>query len=201
VVSELTATAPPVVVLAEPGLASSPGTLRDRVEEGTERVLFASRWVLAPLYVGLVGALVVLTLKFVQAFWHLAAHAVSEDMKTVTRGVLELLDITLLANLVLIVVFAGYENFVSKIGAAADAEDRPSWMGKVDYSGLKIKLIGSLVAISVISLLQDFLNVEPETYGNLPWRIGIHITFVVSGVLFAVMDYISDKRVALHVDH
>jgi uncharacterized protein (TIGR00645 family) len=74
-------------------------------------------------------------------------------------------------------------------------------MGKVDYSGLKIKLIGSLVAISVISLLQDFLNVQPDTYSDLPWRIGIHITFVVSGVLFAVMDYISDKRTTLHVDH
>jgi uncharacterized protein (TIGR00645 family) len=199
--SELAPTAPAVLLVPEVQSQGRTAAVLDRVEETTERVLFASRWVLAPLYIGLVGALVVLSFKFVQAFWHLAAHALAEDMKTVTLGVLELLDITLLANLVLIVVFAGYENFVSKIGAATSSEDRPSWMGKVDYSGLKIKLIGSLVAISVISLLQDFLNVQPDTYSDLPWRIGIHITFVVSGVLFAVMDYISDKRTTLHVDH
>jgi uncharacterized protein (TIGR00645 family) len=199
--SELTATAPALIPIPAEESHGRTAVALDRVEEQTERVLFASRWVLAPLYMGLVGALVVLALKFVQAFWHLAAHALVEDMKTVTLGVLELLDITLLANLVLIVVFAGYENFVSKIGVAKSSEDRPSWMGKVDYSGLKIKLIGSLVAISVISLLQDFLNVQPDTYSDLPWRIGIHITFVVSGVLFAVMDYISDKRATLHVDH
>lgn len=199
--SDLAAT-PTVVPLHEaeqpPGRAV---VALDRLEEGTERLLFASRWVLAPLYVGLIGALVILTVKFLQQFWTLAVHALGEEMKQVTLGILELLDITLLANLVLIVVFAGYENFVSKIGAAAGSEDRPSWMGKVDYSGLKIKLIGSLVAISVISLLQDFLNVQPNTYSNLPWRIAIHITFVVSGVLFSVMDYISDKRATLRVDH
>ncbi|MEI4273028.1 TIGR00645 family protein [Klenkia sp. LSe6-5] len=187
-------------------MAVDPGTARAveepsrPAEDRTERALFASRWVLLPMYLGLIGALLVLAVKFLQAFWHLVSHAAAEEMKTVTLGVLELLDITLLANLVLIIVFAGYENFVSKIGAARDSEDRPSWMGKVDYSGLKIKLIGSLVAISVISLLQDFLNVQPETYGNLPWRIAIHITFVISGVLFAVMDYVADKR-ALLGDH
>ena len=94
----------------------------------------------------------------------------------------------------MIVIFAGYENFVSKIGSAVDSEDRPNWMGSVDYSGLKIKLIGSLVAISVIELLKDFMDANSGVSDGLKWRIGIHITFVISGVLFAVMDYIAEAR-------
>jgi hypothetical protein len=110
------------------------------------------------------------------------------------------LDITLLGNLIVIIIFSGYENFVSKIGVAKNSVDRPAWMGKLDYSGLKIKLIGSLVAISVIELLKDFLN--PEKLGSTTeqWRVGIHLTFVFSGVLFALMDYISDKRISSELD-
>ena len=89
---------------------------------------------------------------------------------------------------------AGYENFVSKINIAENSPDRPHWMGRVDYSGLKIKLIGSLVAISVIELLKDFM-VEGDINGHREgWRIAIHLTFVLSGVLFAVTDLIADKR-------
>jgi uncharacterized protein (TIGR00645 family) len=98
------------------------------------------------------------------------------------------------------VLFAGYENFVSKIEVAEKSVDRPYWMGSVDFSGLKIKLIGSLVAISVIELLKDFieLSVDPQQKvgdGTI-WRIIIHLTFVVSGVMFALMDAINDNRIA-----
>ena len=111
-----------------------------------------------------------------------------------------LLDLVLLGNLILIVLFAGYENFVSKINVGQDSEDRPSWMGKVDFSGLKIKLIGSLVAISVIELLKDFLDPAGIDPDQEIWLIAIHLTFVVSGVLFAVMDYISDKRAQVDIE-
>lgn len=163
--------------------------------EALERGLFASRWLLAPLYVGLVGGLLILLIKFGQAFVELARKTWDSDMNTVTMGVLHLLDITLIASLILIVIFAGYENFVSKIGAAENSKDRPSWMGRVDYSGLKIKVIGSIVAISAIGLLQDFLD-PAHADGGLGWqaRIAIHMTFLVSGVLFALMDFIADKR-------
>jgi uncharacterized protein (TIGR00645 family) len=167
----------------------------EALEERVESFLFASRWLLAPLYVGLVGGLLIILLKFGQVFWDLASHAVNDDLKTVTLGLLELLDVTLLANLVLIVIFAGYENFVSKIGAAQDSEDRPHWMGKVDYSGLKMKLIGSIVALSVIGLLQDFLNAGAGGHASVEeWRIAIHMTFLLSGVLFATMDLIAERR-------
>ena len=91
------------------------------------------------------------------------------------------------------ILFAGYENFVSKIGAARDSEDKPSWMGKVDFSGLKLKLVGSIVAISGINLLEAFMNVENLDDRNIKWQIAIHLVFVTSGVLLALMDYIASK--------
>ena len=112
----------------------------------------------------------------------------------ITLQVLELLDTVLLGNLIIIVLFAGYENFVSKIAVAEGAKDRPHWMGHVDYSGLKIKLIGSLVAISVIELLKDFMHEGAFDNKREAWRIGIHMTFVISGVLFALMDTMADRH-------
>jgi uncharacterized protein (TIGR00645 family) len=116
--------------------------------------------------------------------------------QTFTLDLLALLDLTLLANLILMVIFAGYENFVSRIDVATESKDRPHWMGTIDFSGLKIKLIGSLVAISVIELLKDFINLsgKEEVGEGTIWRIAIHLTFVISGVLFALMDWIADKR-------
>ena len=91
------------------------------------------------------------------------------------------------------ILFAGYENFVSKIGAAEGSEDKPSWMGKVDFSGLKLKLIGSIVAISGINLLEAFMSLKDHTDREIQWQVIIHIVFVVSGVLLALMDYIASK--------
>ena len=108
-------------------------------------------------------------------------------------GVLSLVDIVMIANLLLLIIFAGYENFVSIINTA-NHEDRPEWMGHVTFSDLKIKLIGSIVAISGIELLKAFMNLKAYTDGELAWKIGLHLTFVVSGVLFAMMDKLSHKE-------
>lgn len=171
-----------------------------QLENGLESIIFSSRWLLVPLYLGLVLAMVVLVIKFFQSFVEIFATISASTMQETTLGILEVLDIALLGNLLIIVVFSGYENFVSKISVAKDSEDRPSWMGKVDFSGLKIKLIGSLVAISVIQLLAIFLDPDLIDSDQLFWMIMIHLTFVVSGVLFAVMDYISDKRASVDVE-
>jgi uncharacterized protein (TIGR00645 family) len=104
-----------------------------------------------------------------------------------------LVDITLVANLLLIIVFAGYENFVSKIDTG-DHEDRPEWMGHVDFSDLKIKLIGLIVAISSIELLKAFVDVQAMTTEQLAWKVGIYLTLVVSGVLFAFMDRLAESK-------
>jgi uncharacterized protein (TIGR00645 family) len=164
------------------------------LENILEKVIFAGRWLLAPLYIGLLLALVPILYRFFHAFWHLITHMQGATAGEITLQVLELLDTVLLGNLIIIVLFAGYENFVSKIKVAEDAEDRPHWMGHVDYSGLKIKLIGSLVAISVIELLKDFMKEGTFDANREGWRIGIHMTFVISGVLFALMDLMADRH-------
>jgi uncharacterized protein (TIGR00645 family) len=170
-----------------------------------ETGLFQARWILTPLYVGLVLALFALVIRFCIEFVHLVEHIGTSDPHTFTLDLLALLDLTLLGNLILIVIFAGYENFISRIDAAHESKDKPHWMGTIDFSGLKIKLIGSLVAISVIELLKDFIELSgQETVGDgTMWRVIIHITFVISGVLFALMDFIADKREAIvtHSNH
>jgi uncharacterized protein (TIGR00645 family) len=165
-----------------------------RIEHTLEKLIFAGRWLLAPLYLGLLAALLPILYRFFHSFWHMISHITSLTSGEITLQVLELLDTVLLGNLIIIVLFAGYENFVSKIAVAEGAEDRPHWMGHVDYSGLKIKLIGSLVAISVIELLKDFMQEGPFDTRREAWRIGIHMTFVISGVLFALMDTMADRH-------
>ena len=160
------------------------------LENLLEQGIFASRWLLAPMYIGLVVALGLLLVKFVQHAWHSIAHVLAVSESEVILDVLALVDLSLAANLVLMVVFAGYENFVSKIDTA-NHEDRPDWMGKVDYSGLKLKLLASIVAISAIQLLRAFIDVKDYTSEQMAWMVGIHMTFVVSGVLLAWMDRLS----------
>ena len=165
-----------------------------KLEHFLEKVIFTGRWLLAPLYLGLLATLLPILYRFFHSFWHIMTHLTTSTMSEITLQVLELLDTVLLGNLIIIVLFAGYENFVSKIKIAEGAEDRPHWMGHVDYSGLKIKLIGSLVAISVIELLKDFMKEGTFDANREGWRIGIHMTFVISGVLFALMDTMADRH-------
>jgi len=171
-------------------------------EKGFEYIVFSARWLLAPFYLGMVVALVVLLVKFLEELWHLVLPHGDLDASQVVLTVLSLVDLSLIANLLIIVIFAGYENFISKIDVAKEHPDRPSWMGKVDYGGLKMKVIGSLVAISSIELLKDFIeSTHGEAPNNLKWRIYIHLVFLASGVLFALMDWISAKREVLEADH
>ncbi|MBK6866574.1 MAG: TIGR00645 family protein [Burkholderiales bacterium] len=156
-------------------------------EHSLERFMFASRWLLAPFYVGLVGAIAILLFKFIKEFVMLLPQVATLDGGQIMVSVLTLVDVALVANLLLIIVFAGYENFVSKINTE-DSEDRPEWMGHVTFSDLKIKLIGSIVAISGIELLKAFVNVDSYSDKQLAWKVGLHLTFVLSGVLFAFMD-------------
>jgi len=165
------------------------------LEHQIERAVFGARWLLAPFYAGMIVALVVLLLKFGQELWLIVAPKDHQSKEDTVLSILTLIDLSLIANLLIIVIFAGYENFISRIGFAELHEDRPSWMGRIDFSGLKMKVIGSLVAISSIELLKDFLeSVKGPEPANLEWRIYIHLVFLASGVLFAVMDYISVRR-------
>ncbi|NOT14475.1 MAG: TIGR00645 family protein [Methylotenera sp.] len=166
-----------------------------RVELFLEHFMFGSRWLLVPFYIGLIASIALLLVKFAKAFMALLPVIFNGDGGAALLGILTLVDITLVANLLLIIIFAGYENFVSKIDTG-DNEDRPDWMGHVGFSDLKLKLIGSIVAISGIELLKYFINVkevlaEPNGNYQLAWLVGIHFTLVVSGVMFALMDKIA----------
>ncbi len=170
-----------------------------QLEHGLEYFIFASRWLLAPFYVGLIVAIAILLFKFMQKLFYILPQVPSSTDSEMILAVLTLVDISLVANLLLMVTFAGYENFVSKIDFDKNI-DRPEWMGKVDYSGLKIKLIASIVAISGIELLKAFVNVQDFTNEQLAWKTGIHLTFVVSGVMLVWMDKIAGHGTDIHDD-
>jgi len=173
-------------------------TSKSGIEQVFERGLFASRWLMAPMYLGLSVALGMLTVIFVRELVYYLPQVMTLEAEQVILVVLTLIDLTLAANLLLIVLFSGYENFVSKLDIAEGA-DRPDWMGTVDFSALKMKLIASIVAISAIDLLKRFfaigeMSVDPvKVERELYWLVVVHLTFVLSGVLMALMDWLSAR--------
>lgn len=170
--------------------------IKPRLESILERGLFASRWLMAPFYVGLVVTLAAMLVVFFQELFRELPNVLSMTPEDAILMALTLIDLSLAANLLVIVTLSGYENFVSKIDTASH-EDRPDWMGTVDFSGLKMKLIASIVAISAIALLKSFLKLsEPGTTLDEPrllWLVIVHLSFVVSGVLLALMDWLNSK--------
>lgn len=162
------------------------------IERALEKFLFASRWLLAPLYVGLVFALVALLFKAAHHLWEMATHLLQASESDLILSILGLIDMTLMGGLVIIVIFSGYENFVSRIDAA-EHPDWPEWMAKIDFTGLKLKLMSSIVAISGIQLLRAFMNIGNISDRDLMWSVIIHVVFVSSGLLLALSDRISGE--------
>ncbi|MBV9994361.1 MAG: TIGR00645 family protein [Caulobacteraceae bacterium] len=162
-----------------------------------ERGLFASRWLMAPFYVGLAVGLAALLAVFIQEVAHEAPALFREGGAShAIVFALSLIDLSLNANLILIVIFAGYENFVSRMDVG-EHHDRPDWMGALDFTDMKMKLTASIVAISAVALLRAFMALADEGLApdaaRLGWLVGLHLTFVVSGVMMAVMDRLSQK--------
>ena len=160
------------------------------IERALERCLFASRWLLAPVYVALVIGLVVLRVKTMQELLHYVWTIGYATEAQVILGVLSLIDLTFTGSLIVIVVFSGYENFVSKIDES-DHKDWPEWMGKIDFTGLKLKLLSSIVAISAIQLLKAFMDIKNISDRDLMWYVIVHMVFVVSGIILAYTDKIA----------
>lgn len=164
------------------------------LERWFENALFASRWLLAPFYVGLVLSVLLLLAVFTRELLAAVPYALTMSVEAAILKVLALLDIALAANLILVVILAGYENFVSKIDTDGH-EDRPSWMGTTSFGGLKLKLYASIVAISGIQLLKSFMALgdKPVDPSALAWMTGIHLTFVMTALFSALTDYLSAK--------
>ena len=165
-----------------------PNPTLKRVERGLESVLFNGRWLMAPFYLGLVVGLAVLLYKFLLMLWEFILHAPAAKETDIILGVLSLIDVSLTGNLILIVVFSGYENFVSRIDAGGHP-DWPDWMTKVDFAGLKQKLLASIVAISAIQVLKAFMNLDAAFDARkLGWLVGVHLVFVISTLVLALSD-------------
>jgi uncharacterized protein (TIGR00645 family) len=161
-----------------------------QTERLIETAIFASRWILAPFYLGLALSLIVLLIKFLFELVHIAETAFTATESQVILGLLALVDLSLTGSLIVIVIFSGYENFVSKIDHSRH-KDWPEWMGTIDFTALKIKLLGSIVAISAIQLLKQFMSITTVSDRDLFWLVIIHVVFVVSSVLLALSDRIS----------
>jgi len=175
-----------------------PERWREMLEKALEATLFASRWLLAPFYLGIALGVVILLIKFMQELLHLALISFSGTEADIILGVLSLVDLALTGSLLLIVIFSGYENFVSKIDHSSH-RDWPEWMGSIDFTALKLKLLSSIVAISAIHLLKQFMSIRIGQQGMTPandrelfWYVVIHVVFVISSVLLALSDRISE---------
>jgi uncharacterized protein (TIGR00645 family) len=165
-----------------------------RLERIIESILFQSRWTLAPFYLGLAFCLLLMLFHFGRELIHFVIKIPGATESEVILGILGLIDIVFTANLVLIVILSGYENFVSKIEAGD--HDRPDWMTKVDFGGLKQKLMTSIVAISAIQVLKAFMNIDqsagsPDS-AKLAWLVGIHVLFLGSLLAVVIADRIAD---------
>lgn len=159
-------------------------------EQRIEHALFASRWLLAPIYLGLSLALMALGVKFFQELFHVLPAILRTSETDMVLTALALVDISLVASLIIMVMLSGYENFVSKIDVDG-AEQKIGWMGKLDSGTLKIKVAASIVAISSIHLLRVFMDLQQIDNTKLLWYVIFHMTFVVSALLLGYLDKIA----------
>ncbi|MDF1689911.1 MAG: TIGR00645 family protein [Cycloclasticus sp.] len=162
------------------------------IEQHLEKLLYASRWLLAPLYLGLSLALILLSIKFFQEALHFFPIILSTTESDMVLVILSLVDMSLVGGLIIMVMLSGYENFVSRIDIA-EGEEKLSWLGKLDSGSLKQKVAASIVAISSIHLLQKFMNAEHIDNDKLMWFVILHITFVLSAIGMAWVDKMNQR--------
>ncbi|EWH11579.1 hypothetical protein DS2_03685 [Catenovulum agarivorans DS-2] len=160
------------------------------MEKQLEKVLYATRWLLAPIYLGLSLVLVALSIKFFQELFHLMPHIFATKETDLILVTLSLIDMVLVGGLLIMVMFSGYENFVSKIDIE-EGNEKLGWLGKVDSGTLKNKVAASIVAISSIHLLKVFMNADNIESEKMLWYVIIHLTFVVSAFAMGYLDKIT----------
>jgi uncharacterized protein (TIGR00645 family) len=173
-------------------ISSVPESTTNPLEHGFEAVVFASRWIQAPLYAGLIVAELLYAYKFLVELWEMVVHIRGLEETKFMLGVLGLIDVTMVANLLTMVVIGGYATFVSKLSLEGHP-DRPDWLSHVDPGTIKVKLAASLIGISSIHLLKAFVDVANEDPEHIKWKIFIHMTFLGSAILLAWTDKIMQK--------
>lgn len=167
--------------------------LKLKFEHSIEYIIFASRWLQAPLYLGLILVQCIYTYKFILELIHIVSTAHSSTELQILLGILSLVDVTMVANLVAMVIIGGYATFVSKLNLVDDT-DKPDWLEHIDPGTIKIKLASSLIGISSIHLLRSFINMDSLDLEKLKWQIIIHLTFIASTVFLAFSEYIMSKK-------
>ncbi|HAZ13658.1 MAG: hypothetical protein A2X86_16250 [Bdellovibrionales bacterium GWA2_49_15] len=163
-------------------------------ESFLEKIIFSSRWVQAPIYLGLIIGAMLYTYKFAVELFHLCVTVGASTEEILMLGILTLVDISMVLNLLVMVIIGGYATFVSRLNLEHH-EDRPDWLRKVDAGTLKVKLAGALVGISAIHLLKSFINIENKNFEHIKWQIVIHVVFLFSTLMLAYTEKI------LHASH
>lgn len=168
----------------------------NKAELWIEKGIFGSRWLQAPLYLGLIIAGFLYTYKFGVELIHLCAQINTITDELMMLGVLTLVDITMVANLLVMVIIGGYATFVSKLHLETHV-DRPEWLEKVDAGTLKVKLAGSLVGVSGIHLLKAFINIEQKNMEHVKWQVIIHAVFLLSALMLAMTERVLKVKAPL----
>ena len=163
------------------------------MERFLENAMYASRWLLAPVYFGLSLGLIALTIKFFQEIFHILPHIFSVSESDMILTLLSLVDITLVGGLLVMVMFSGYENFVSQLDIN-EGKEKLSWLGKMDATSLKNKVAASIVAISSIHLLRVFMDAKNVPDNKLMWYVIIHLTFVLSAFVMGYLDRLTKVK-------
>ena len=163
------------------------------MERFLENAMYASRWLLAPVYFGLSLGLIALTIKFFQEIFHILPHIFSVSESDMILTLLSLVDMTLVGGLLVMVMFSGYENFVSQLDIN-EGKEKLSWLGKMDATSLKNKVAASIVAISSILLLRVFMDAKNVPDNKLMWYVIIHLTFVLSAFVMGYLDRLTKVK-------
>ena len=163
------------------------------MERFLENAMYASRWLLAPVYFGLSLGLIALTIKFFQEIFHILPHIFSVSESDMILTLLWLVDMTLVGGLLVMVMFSGYENFVSQLDIN-EGKEKLSWLGKMDATSLKNKVAASIVAISSIHLLRVFMDAKNVPDNKLMWYVIIHLTFVLSAFVMGYLDRLTKVK-------
>ena len=158
-----------------------------------EKLLFASRWLLAPFYLALIVALLALLAKVGVRLYELTTHFFALNEDQVLLSALGVVDLTLSGSLIVIVILSGYVNFIAPVDIELH-KDWPRWFAKIDFSELKLKLMASIVAITAIKLLESYMNVGSVSDRDLAWQTGVHVAFVVTALLLALAERIGGDR-------
>jgi len=160
------------------------------------QMIFWSRWLQAPLYLGLIVAQGVYVFLFMKELTHLVADANTFTENQIMLIVLGLIDVVMIANLLIMVIIGGYETFVSRLNLK-EHPDQPQWLSHVNATTMKIKLAMALIGISSVHLLKTFINADQMSESTIYWQVVIHITFILSAIAMAITDYIMNKSIAV----